>query len=165
MSNLVSGVSLGGSGNEGDPYRVVLSIQRVGRVQVLDADSQPVADANVTVVSSGGGGRFPSKTGSDGKVSFVAVSAGTLTVSASAPLLGVGGRSTAVLQYDDDVIDVVVTLEQRSRRTGLSTAPVPGDADSEDPAVHVPQPGALVTFDYSGQGPCDDDWGRWALPV
>jgi hypothetical protein len=147
--NFETGVPLDGGGSAADPYRIVLGPKGVVRVTVRDADSQPVAGANVTVVSSGGG-RFPSVTGADGTVGFTAVPAGELSVSASAPSLGVGGRTAAVLQYDDDIIDVVVTLGAAVSAHGVVYQPVPGDLYTGDPTTLVPQADAIVVFSYGG---------------
>ena len=143
--NFAGGVPLPGSGTTFDPYQIVLGPKGAVRVTVLDAGSLPVAGANVTLVSSGGG-TFPSVTNAAGQVTFTAVSAGNLTASATAPLTGFGGRSTSVLVYDDDVIEMVVNLAPAVAAHGVIYQPVPGDLYNGDPSTLVPQSDAIVAI-------------------
>ncbi|MFV2074069.1 MAG: hypothetical protein ACC742_15665, partial [Thermoanaerobaculales bacterium] len=150
-SDFVGGVPLDGSGTAGAPYRIVLSPKGIVRVQVVDAGGLPVDGASVTVTSTGGG-RFPSVTGSDGFVSFTAVPSGNLTATASAPLLGSGGRSAAVLVYDDDMVDMVVHLQPAVSAHGVIYQPVPGDVYNGDPSTLIPQEDAVVIFHDANGG-------------
>ena len=124
------------------PYPLVLSPKGVVRVWVRNPEGQPVAGANVTLYSSGA--RFPSVTGEDGTVTFTAIPAGKLSASASLIDSGTSGYSTSLLTYDDDVIEMNVSLAPSVSAHGVVYLPVPDDSWNGDPALLVPAPGILV---------------------
>ena len=148
-SSVSGGLPLAGSGTAADPYRIVLDPRGTVRVEVKDAGGQAVANAQVTLASSGGGS-FPSTTDATGAVVFTAVPAGTLYASArSSAISGLGGTAQAPLQYDDDVVTMGITLAPAVAAHGIVYHPVANDRYDGDPATLVPEAGAIVKFSDS----------------
>lgn len=134
--------SLGGSGTATDPYHLTLSPKGVVTITVKDSTGAPVPGAQVTLAS--GGEVFSSVTAEDGTVGFWAVSAGEVAASATWPLHKFGGIARGTLTYDDDVIELNVTLGPAVSAHGIVYQPVPDDRYHGDPGTLVPAEGAIV---------------------
>ncbi len=152
-----------GAGTASDPLRLVLGPKGIVRVWVHGSSGEPVAEASVSVRSSGGG-TFPSVTGGDGSVTFTAVPAGDLTATATASGSGLAGAASGVLTYDDEVVEMTVTLAPAVAAHGLVLLPPPGDlpgAGTTEPAA-----GAIVSLrdsDGASHTTVTDAAGLWQL--
>jgi hypothetical protein len=152
-----------GAGTASDPLQLVLGPKGIVRVWVHSSSGDPVAEASVTVLSSGGG-TFPSVTGADGSVTFTAVPAGDLTATATASGSGLAGTASGVLTYDDEVVEMTVTLAPAVAAHGLVLLPPPDDlpgAGTTEPAA-----GAIVSLrdsDGASHTTVTDGAGLWQL--
>ncbi|MEO6325725.1 MAG: Ig-like domain-containing protein, partial [Thermoanaerobaculia bacterium] len=137
----ISSTTAPNAGTQSDPYQLVLTPKGVVRIFVKDAIGTPVANAAVSLTSSGGGA-FPSSTDAAGSVVLYAVPAGTLSATAKSGTRG--GRATGTLTYDDDVIDLNVVLEPAVSAHGTIYLPVANDAYNGQVSTLVPAPGAIA---------------------
>ena len=142
FSSLLASPPLVGSGTAGDPFQLVLRPKGVVRIAVFDGTGAPVPGADVTLNASGA--RFPSVAGSDGTVTFAGVPSGSLTASATSPTTGTGGTAHGTLTYDDELVDLAVTLAPAVAAHGVVFQPVPDDRYLGDPSVLVPAPDIIV---------------------
>ncbi|HUF85492.1 MAG TPA: Ig-like domain-containing protein [Acidimicrobiia bacterium] len=135
-----------GSGTFADPYRLTLGAKGVVRVRVVDALGAVVGGAPVTLRA--GSATFPSVSGSDGSVTFFAVPAGSLSASAADPATGLGGVARGTLTYDDEAVELVVTLAAAVSARGVVYQPIAEGVDPSAPSSStlVPQEGAIVTL-------------------
>jgi hypothetical protein len=134
-----------GSGTEADPYQLVLHPKAAVRVTVRDGSGALAAGIPVTVRTSAGGPSFPSVTDSNGVVTLTAVPAGTITASAHSIVTGLGGVAQGLLQYDDQLLELAVSLAPAVSATGTIFQPWPDDRPG-DPAALVPASGIIVVF-------------------
>lgn len=143
LAGTIPGVA--GSGAEADPYQLVLQPKAVVRVTVRDGSGVLAPGIPVTVRTSAGGPSFPSTTDSSGIVTFTAVPAGTITASAHSVVTGLGGVAQGLLQYDDQLLELNVTLAPAVSAVGTIYQPWPDDRPG-DPATLVPAAGRIVIF-------------------
>src|SRR5690606_1593166 len=108
FSSFVQAPPVPGSGTQADPYQLLPTPQGTVRVWVRDANGQLVPGANVTLNAPGA--VFPSVTGADGSASFAAVPVGTVSASAKILETGTSGYATGTLTYDDDLLELNVSL-------------------------------------------------------
>jgi hypothetical protein len=140
--NFVYTNSLPGGGTIGDPHRLVLPPKGTVTAEVRDADDRPVAGINVRLGAAGT--NYASATGADGKVSFVAVNAGTVTVSARSFDNIFSGSATGTIVYDDDALALTIRFQPAVRATGRVYSPPLFDRAVIDPSTLEPLPAARV---------------------
>ena len=136
-----------GSGTSSDPYRLVLRPK--GRVVVIvrDAASQP-AQANVAINSSGG--RFEAATDASGQATFDAVLSGDVYASARVVATGFAGTAAGTLQFDDQTLNLAITLVPAVSAHGVVYHAPSGDVWSGDVSTLTPESGAIVQIRDSG---------------
>ncbi|MEO8584735.1 MAG: Ig-like domain-containing protein [Acidobacteriota bacterium] len=141
----ISGLaSLPGAGTASDPFRVVLGAKGTVNVLVRDAVGSPVAGANVTLTTTGSFGSFGSTTDGTGRVTYDAIAGGSVTATAKRASNGTGGLAAGVLTYDDESLDLTVSLAPAVSAHGVVYHPPPGDIYNGDPLTLVPEDRAIV---------------------
>ncbi|MFH1177056.1 MAG: Ig-like domain-containing protein, partial [Acidobacteriota bacterium] len=135
--------TLPGSGSRSDPFQLVLQPKGIVRVSVRDAAGAPVAGAAVTLTVAGGT-RFPGVSASDGVATFIAVPAGLVTATATAPAAGFGGLARATLAFDDDLIDMLIELAPVVAAHGVVYQAVADDRLPAGGAGLIPAAGVVV---------------------
>jgi hypothetical protein len=141
LADVLGPAPIDGDGSAFDPFQLVLHPKGAVGVTVVDGAGATVAGADVTLRAPGA--TFPSVTGADGRVSFAAVPAGSLTASATSPATGTGGTASGALTYDDEVVELVVQLAPAVAAHGVVYQPVADDRLGAGAAL-VPAPGILV---------------------
>ncbi|MCL4806577.1 MAG: carboxypeptidase regulatory-like domain-containing protein, partial [Thermoanaerobaculia bacterium] len=139
-SALSSGAS--GAGTSVDPYRIVLLARGTVRVTVRDAGS--VAAAGATVRVHAPNGTWETAADSSGRAVFTAVEEGQVTVSAFVPGTPFGASASRRLQWDDEVLDVELTLSPVVSAHGTVYEAPEGDAWDGNPASLAPAAGVVV---------------------
>ncbi|MDL2718638.1 MAG: Ig-like domain-containing protein, partial [Acidobacteriota bacterium] len=136
--------SLPGAGTASDPIRVVLGAKGTVNVLVRDAVGIPVAGANVTLTTTGSFGSFGSTTDGAGRVTYDAIAGGNVTATAKRASNGTGGIAAGVLTYDDESLDLTVSLAPAVSAHGVVYHPPPGDIYNGNPSSLVPEDRAIV---------------------
>jgi len=135
--------SLPGAGTTGDPFRLTLAPRGTLRVTVLFSNGNVAPGITVRL----GGSSLA--TDGDGVATFVAVKAGNWTVSAYNPVVQQSGYASGTLTYDDQVLDLTITLASALSATGIIHQPTPGDRQVPEGQL-VPMEGAVVEFTDGG---------------
>lgn len=137
--------NLPGAGTAGDPFRLTLAPKGVVEVQV-NLDTQAPAPAGITVRL----GAAALATNSEGKVTFVAVPAGSLVATATHPFTRQAGYALGNLVYDDETVTLTITLSAAVSVAGTIYQPAPEDQQVVDPSVLPPMAGAVVELRDAG---------------
>lgn len=136
-----------GSGTQADPYRLVLLGRGTVRVTVRDGGGGLVAGARVRIAARNGS--VESATDATGRAGFAAVEEGAVTVSAFVPG-GLGASVQRTLTYDDEVLDVDLSLAPAVGAHGVVYLPPEGDAWDGDVASLSPAAGVAVRIRPQG---------------
>ncbi|HQQ77162.1 MAG TPA: Ig-like domain-containing protein, partial [Thermoanaerobaculia bacterium] len=136
-----------GSGTSSDPYRLVLRAKGRVVVTVRDAVNQP-AQANVTLDSAGG--HYEAATDAAGVATFDAVLSGSVYAAARVVATGFGGTASGTLQFDDQTLNLGITLAPAVLAHGVVYHPPAGDVWNGDVATLMPESGAIVQIRDSG---------------
>ncbi|MHB8797109.1 MAG: carboxypeptidase regulatory-like domain-containing protein, partial [Thermoanaerobaculia bacterium] len=136
-----------GSGTEADPYKVVLKARGIVRATVRDAGGAAVAGATVRLHAANG--TWESATDSAGRAAFSAVEEGTVSVSASIPGSPFGASASRVLEWDDQVLDIDLTLSPVVSAHGVVYEAPEDDSWDGDPSTLQPAEGVSVRIQPS----------------
>ncbi|MEO8056478.1 MAG: Ig-like domain-containing protein, partial [Acidobacteriota bacterium] len=136
-----------GSGTSSDPYRLVLRAKGRVVVTVRDAASQP-AQASVTIDSAGG--HYEAATDAAGVATFDAVLSGDVYAAARVAATGFGGTAVGALQFDDQTLNLGITLAPAVLAHGVVYHPPPGDVWNGDVGTLTPESRAIVQIRDSG---------------
>ncbi|HXH06729.1 MAG TPA: carboxypeptidase regulatory-like domain-containing protein [Vicinamibacterales bacterium] len=121
----------------------------------LSKDRSAVAGADVTIsVNSTFGATYRTTSGADGAFAFPAVSAGTFSLQAVAPVTGFSGSASGslALEGEEVTIDIVVQVPERGRVEGRVTTAAGAPAN----AAQVTLGGRTTTVDNDGFYAFDD---------
>jgi hypothetical protein len=130
-----------GSGAASDPYRLVLRAKGRVVVTVRDSLNQP-AQADVTLNSWNG--RFEAATDASGQATFDGILSGDVYAAARVVVTGFGGTASGTLQFDDQTLNLGITLAPAVLAHGVVYHPPPGDIWNGDVATLTPESGAIV---------------------
>ncbi len=131
-----------GTGASADPYRITLLARGTVRVAVRDAGGVAAGGANVRVHAPNG--TWEGAADAAGRAVFTAVEEGQVSVSASVPGTPLGASISRTLRWDDEVLDVTLTLSPVVSAHGTVHEAPGGDAWSGDPASLPPAGGIFV---------------------
>jgi hypothetical protein len=146
LPRLTTQAVLPGTGTLADPFRLTLNAKGTVRVTVKTQTGDPVHGATVRL----GGGSLA--TGADGSATFVAVPAGNQTATATNPVTSQGGYGFGFLEFDDQTLEIPITLAAAVSAAGTVHQPAPGDRLIFDPSTLPPHEGAVVELvDSSGR--------------
>ena len=132
-----------GQGTASNPVTVVLNPRGVVRISVRDAVGNLISGVPVVVALAGNRWSTTVMTGSGGVATALGIPAGQLFVSASQA--GQSGTANAVLEFDDQVLDLSIQLSAAASAHGVVYQPVSGDHVGAGTSL-VPQPRALATL-------------------
>ncbi len=136
-----------GAGTEPDPYRIVLKARGTVRATVRDAGGGAAAGATVRLHAANGS--WESATDSAGRTAFTAVEEGTVSVSASIPGSPFGASASRVLEWDDQILDVDLTLSPVVSAHGVVYEAPEDDSWGGDPSTLRPAEGVAVRIQPS----------------
>ncbi|HNX51654.1 MAG TPA: Ig-like domain-containing protein, partial [Thermoanaerobaculaceae bacterium] len=132
-----------GQGTSANPIAVVLGPRAVVQVMVRDAVGNPLQGVPVVVALGGAGWSTTVISGADGTATALGVPAGN--VFASATLQGQGGSARGLLEFDDQVLQLAISLSPSVAAHGVVYQPVSGDAVGTGTTL-VPQSRAIASL-------------------
>ena len=159
LQRLTPPAALPGSGSPDDPFRLTLGAKGMVRATVLSAGGTPMPGITVRLGNTG------LATDAEGKAIFAAVTAGHQTVTATNPATGQAGYASGYLEFDDQTLELSISLAAAVSAAGTVYQPAPGDRHVQDPASQLPPlAGAVVELvDFRGrrQVQLTDEAGRY----
>lgn len=135
-------IASSGSGTKVDPYRVVLKARGLVRVSVRDAAGVPVGGASVRLHAANG--TWEAAADGAGRAAFAAVEEGTVSVAAFLPGSPLGASASRTLRWDDEIVDVDLSLAPVVAASGIVYEPPADDASGGEPTSLTPAADVLV---------------------